>query len=299
MTCAFSTRLDTVAEAIRNGDLRTAKFHTTRLLADADPHTSALIAACVDTIERFPRRAVVHLRARWKAATTDDDRAVIAAFGQAARPAPEPPTIRRSHRTAPRDLDTSGRTGEIRHLTPERRAALRIADRAIPPEPAVEEPATTDRVYASGLDYDRAAVPALRGTPCVRCWTERTREDHRADGDDGLCGECRDRGRPGVPALPPGHTRADAVQARCAFLAATYNRPRALLAQWWRKYATVADRVVIADWVQRNPLPTDPGPAPRPRPVVPRVTGRCERCGDHADQELCVHCREVDDLTRA
>lgn len=313
---SFSQCLTGIAAAIQSGNVRRAKRYTAQLLDVLDPHTRQVVAECVGTIERYPERADVHLRARWKAASTDTDRTVIATFGTAfmhrdPRPAPTPADHRSTWRTAPRDLDTETRPEARRTLTEQDRAGLRARDRVEAQAAAYADRAGVDdepppaAVYASGLDYDRAAVPTLRGTPCVRCWLERTPADHRADSDDGLCGECRDKGRPGIPELPAGHTRVDAVHARCAFLAATYGNSRALLAQWWKTYATPADRHAISEWVDRHPFsdtpPTTGIPAPRTETAAGTDAGeRCTRCSypraDDAPDTLCDQCREVDQM---
>ncbi|XVV02675.1 hypothetical protein ACQPW3_35790 [Actinosynnema sp. CA-248983] len=311
---SFSRCLTDIAAAIQAGNVRRAKRYTAQLLDKLDPSTRAVIAGCVDTIERYPERADVHLRARWKAASTDTDRTVIETFGTAflqrdRRPAPAPTDHRRAWRTAPRDLHTETRPEARRTLTDQDRARLRAHDRAealaadYAPRAGVDDEPPQATVYASGLDYDRAAVPALRGTPCVRCWLERTPADHHRPSDDGLCGECRDKGRSGIPDLPAGHTRADAVEARCAFLAATYPNARALLVRWWKTYATPADRIVITDWAHRHPLPDTPTgiPAPRTATSADTETGeQCTRCGypraDDATDTLCDECRDVDQM---
>jgi hypothetical protein len=108
-----------------------------------------------------------------------------------------------------------------------------------------------DRETPAGyvLDYDRAAVPALRGTPCVSCWLEQASYD-RTSHDDGLCTECRERGRPGIPTLPDGHTRLDIIHARCAFLADRYpTAALRLLRRYWQQCASEQDRTTVANWV--------------------------------------------------
>jgi hypothetical protein len=86
----------------------------------------------------------------------------------------------------------------------------------------------------------------------VSCWIERSAADqHRGGWDYGLCGECRDAGHAGIPALPAGHTRSDAVRARCRFIADSDETGQgglpALRAEYRR--ANPADRATIAGWV--------------------------------------------------
>lgn len=308
---SFSQCLTDVTTAVQRGDITRAKRYAAHLLDQLDDTTHRIVATCVNTIERYPERADIHLRARWKSTTNDTHRAVIAAFGTAYMqrdPRPTTPNQRPKPTPAPRDHHTETRPEARRTLTEQDRARLRAHDRAEAQAAAYADRAGVDDqpppagVYASGLDYDRAAVPALRGTPCVRCWLERTPADHRNHSDDGLCGECRDKGRTGIPDLPADHTRADAVEARCTFLTTTYPNARALLLRWWKTYATPADRITITDWVHRHPLPDTPTtaiPAPRSDTTADTDPGeQCTRCGypraDNAPDTQCDHCRDAD-----
>ncbi|MEU4806420.1 hypothetical protein [Actinosynnema sp. NPDC023587] len=331
---SISDCLERIVDAVCGGELTAAKHYAGHLLSKLDQHTFGIVADCVDTIERYPDRAEVHLRARWKAAGTDTDRAVIATFGTAylqRRPAYVPPPRHSARDTAPRDGRTEFRPEARRTLTPARRAELRRQDRRdalaadYGPRAGADDQPPRATVYAGGLDYDRAAVPALRGTPCVRCWLERAPSDYTAACDDGLCGECREKGRPGIPPLPEGHTRVDAIEARCAFITANYPIARALLARWWKSYATPADRTTITAWVHRNPFPaTAPEPSAPPSAPVPHLDQRtadnptpqrannpteqashpvrCTQCGDHldtADTDLCPECQDVERMVAA
>lgn len=106
------------------------------------------------------------------------------------------------------------------------------------------------------LDYDLAALPNTRGLACVACGLERTRTDatpappRRAD--DGLCGECRDTGEPGIP----DHDPADHITARCDHITATKPAPaaRAMLRRDWRSTRNPRHRAAIEAWIRNHPL---------------------------------------------
>ncbi|MFF7941567.1 MobF family relaxase [Nocardia gamkensis] len=112
-----------------------------------------------------------------------------------------------------------------------------------------------DRPNYHALDYDLAAIPNTRGLACVACGLERTRTDttpvppRRAD--DGLCGECRDTGEPGIPDHDPTHH----ITARCDHITATHPTPAALamLRRDWRSTGNPAHRAAIEAWIQDHP----------------------------------------------
>ncbi|WP_169813529.1 MobF family relaxase [Nocardia vaccinii] len=113
--------------------------------------------------------------------------------------------------------------------------------------------------YAA-LDYTRAAVPRTHGFGCLHCGIERAVHDTTPTrgrrGDDGLCGECRDGGHPGIP----DHTAADHIPARCAHITATYppDQAQAKLRRDWRDAPTRRDRHAIHTWVTQHPFPDTP-----------------------------------------
>jgi uncharacterized protein YaiI (UPF0178 family) len=118
----------------------------------------------------------------------------------------------------------------------------------------------TDAVYASGFDYEEFAVARLRGEPCVDCGCElRRSEVVRGRWHDGLCSQCRDDGRPGIPAPPAGHTRAQAIGAWCAWFARSDRSGQGGLPRirgLYRRTKNDADRQVIAAWVKTRQNPT-------------------------------------------
>jgi hypothetical protein len=177
------------------------------------------------------------------------------------------------------------------------RTRLGIEDHTAPPNARRtvfdiddDQPATPtgEQPDAYALDYDRAARPQLWATPCVWCFVERRPQDDRASDtrhDDGLCVECRDAQRPGIPPRPHQPTRptraartvayinpqARAIAARAAAITApcaavAEHLPLAAALVWFRAYYRVtaeAHRPIIAQWV------TEWRNAQRPQPPTP------------------------------
>ena len=101
-----------------------------------------------------------------------------------------------------------------------------------------EAPHPTQPIW-DGPDYDRAALPGLRGAACIGCKLERTRAD-RAN-PDGLCVHCREGGL----------TRELVIQRDCALVAGANRGPRAveLLRAAWKRATRDDDRAAITAWV--------------------------------------------------
>ncbi|WP_235748893.1 MobF family relaxase [Nocardia coffeae] len=110
------------------------------------------------------------------------------------------------------------------------------------------------------LDYDRSAAPRTRGYGCLHCGIERATADtapaRGRRSDDGLCGECRDDGHPGIP----DHDPADHIPARCAHITNTYPPAQAQskLRRDWHNAPTRRDRHAIHTWVNEHPFPNTP-----------------------------------------
>jgi len=121
-----------------------------------------------------------------------------------------------------------------------------ISDRA---EPEHDDRAESDENRP--LDYDLAALPPLRGLPCVVCRTERSSRGQHRRADDGLCEDCRESGRPGIPAPATDALREAWILARCSYTAATSASPaecRARLRADWRHLGR-EDRATVTRWV--------------------------------------------------
>lgn len=261
----MSITVSDIAELIKTGALTDAKRQAKSLLTQADPHDLEVVSQCAYILETWPKVGILKLQQYWRTSDTHD-RAIIAACApdrDEARHNPTPP-LDRQPRWTPQNKYQAPR--DIRHeVHPELRRPPR--HHTASSEPAVVEtylrerggvddsPTQDEPPTAYVLDYDRAALPPLRGTPCVCCWLERATRDQTRTHDDGLCTECRDRGRPGIPCLPHGHTSADVVQARCAFITAKYPQVAyRLLRRYWQQCPSPLDRDVIATWAQEHDI---------------------------------------------
>ncbi|TQM01687.1 hypothetical protein [Pseudonocardia kunmingensis] len=322
----LSDALVDVADLVKSGDSRKAKHQMAKILDVADASSLGILRWCAATLEHYPFPiAVDKMRNAWKRAPAPQYRDLIAACvpeqdnGQyiPTNEAPAEPPYGRNSERAPRNshrrVDRSRR--KARHTPHQARqnahAARYFRERA----GVAEGPQLKDRddraqdaqVYASGLDYDKAAVPDVRRLPCVSCWLERASADATTNrvraghGDDGLCGECRESKRPGIPELPRHHTLTDAVAARCAFIVArTGPSARAILRNEWRRASSDTRRqTLIAEWVKTHPLP-ETTTTPQPSPTPTAVDGACE-CGSirQVRHGLCLDCRKLDSATAA
>lgn len=321
-----------IAQLISDGDIKSAKQHARRALNIADPHALDVLARCVQIIETRPRIAVAKLRQFWR--ECDGDAAaqaiIYACVPQGARREPEntgsaPKWNTRNRYQAPRNNPT--RTDALKRRTRSTREARQVEraaglvtaydneltgandkdDQHTGPQPQqIRErweltDVSAERPDGYALDYDRAAVSVLRGTACVSCWVERSVTDHRSQRgtshDDGLCVDCRERDRAGIPALPLGHTRADAIAARCSHLASqNVGHPatlRVLLRRDWDTLTRPEDRATVALWVKAHPETVNPPATKTHAPL------QCLTCGSapavRAGQ--CADCRSLDHAT--
>ncbi|MFI6029452.1 hypothetical protein [Amycolatopsis magusensis] len=284
-----------------------------------------MIARVADVLENRPRTAVDILRHWWASAPSDADRAIIAACApkngeQRRRPQSDtgraPRWNGRNNYQAPSTVRTEQRA-ELRRRRKSRQeqndaAAFRRyqAERAGVAEgeqiPDRDDATRAEQVYASGFDYDRAALYSTDvAFRCLSCSINRGRYDldrarmSAGHGDDGLCAECRESGRPGIPELPAGHTLADAVTARCSFIWAERGTvaARVALRAEWRQAPAPAVRAAIADYVSAHLSAEQPA-------EVPAELSPCTGCPDPRtardlrgvaeDDGLCAECRAAD-----
>ncbi|MGN2636518.1 AAA family ATPase [Nocardia takedensis] len=158
---------------------------------------------------------------------------------------------------------------EVRRLTDD----PQLPDSHLPPPPKRAEPTPREadlagRSYrrdeakdptsaAYSLDYDKAATHRVRGLECVSCSIERRPLDATPvpprRSDDGLCGECRDNGEPGIP----DHDPARHMTARADHLAATkhQNAVHSILRRDWKAVTDPDRRAQIEAWVRAHPMP--------------------------------------------
>ncbi|GAA3357882.1 hypothetical protein [Saccharopolyspora gregorii] len=263
-------------------------------LRPSDRELAALLE-CARTLQRPTRVARPRFEAlAERAAAHGDVRAVVEACAPAEwdqhRPAAtaQPAEQRAPHwsedtrHEAPRDLATrrvlrrlpaqraEARAAEHAHNLVEAYAATRLhVDDDAPAQPVRADSVTvrpdSPTVYASGLDYDDAAKHPARGR-CLVCNVEPSECDRRKR--DGLCEDCRERGRPGLEELPVNASRADRIRAVCAYRVAHDPHPLRALRAEWSRYSRDDDRRIVEDWVSRN-VPTAPVVAlPAPRAAV-------------------------------
>lgn len=313
--------LSELAALVQAGDIPAARKAGKKLINSADMRQLWLISRIATLLEDKPRAAVDILRHWYRVAPTDVDRAIIAACApkdgeqrrrtQAAADR-APRWNRRSTYQAPGTVRTEQRADLRRARRTRQEQQDAAAFRRYQNERAglAEGQQTPDRdsaardgqVYGSGFDYDAAALFDTRGLRCLSCWINRGSAELDAErvkaghGDDGLCVECRDAGRPGIPPLPVGHLQRDEIIARCEFISAELAEPaaRVALRTEWRRATDPAIRALIADYVTAN-LPAEAAPA---------ELAACASCseartardvrGVDTDDALCAECRAVD-----
>ncbi|MEV6138157.1 MobF family relaxase [Nocardia sp. NPDC051990] len=290
-------RIREVAELFRSGQIAAA-VDTYGDLADiATDEQHTILADIAETLYRnaFP---VARARLRWAAERIPEHRALIQActpdsdphvYQTPNRPA-EPGYRRDRHREVARDhpghIDPDARREQLTDA----QIDARRADQGYHDTRADVDDQPHDNMIPDGvlhhyyrqvlpdarpkhrpLDYDRAALPDTQGLGCVACGLERTRTDaspvpsRRAD--DGLCGECRDSNRQGIP----DHDPADHIAARCTHIAATEPSAaaRAMLRRDWRATRNPAHRAAIEAWLHDHPLPDATQPSQFVDPADP------------------------------
>ncbi|WP_157368081.1 hypothetical protein [Alloactinosynnema sp. L-07] len=283
--------------------MRKAKRHASAIMHDSGPHHWATVLTCANILETRGPRAVFTLRRFWQA-SDPAARAIIAACApqqgdpERRSPAPAIPEPRWTARTryqAPRDIRTEIRPDARRRRDPD--AARRqgrahaVTDTYIRERGGVDDqPDPTERPIAYALDYDRAALPALRGLPCLHCFVELSEiADHERR--DGLCFECHDRGRPGI--TTPTTNAAELLIARCAYIAEHYHRTAALtlLRREWNQVRDRHARTTITEWVTANAAAI----AAPARSAQHELPPPCD-CGSirQVRDGLCVDCRQLD-----
>lgn len=212
-----------VRELAASGDTVAAKRVLRRYVGGADDALAGgLVDQARDTLDReaeaYAARIQAARRERYRSETADGPRRV---------------SIRRGASRTPRTR-TAARN--------ERRAEQYFTQRD---DTAPSDERAEEAIYASGIDYDLAAVTPMRGRGCLFCGIERSESDRRRR--DGLCADCR----------ADGLTRDDYIAMRCAQLTERVTReghasPRDALAAVWKR-ANAADRALIERWAESNP----------------------------------------------
>jgi hypothetical protein len=318
-TISVSDAVADVASMIKSGNPKQAKRTTAQLLDNVHPTVLTLLNECADILSRPNAVARPKLSALWHRCD-ETGRKIIEACAPAKdewehRRVPELPADNQPRRT-----DRPASPAQTRRGTPVNEWELRARRdkrQARKDTAAYHDPDTgragvddepwrgKDRPDAYALDYDKAALHALRGLDCVSCYSERTPTDHAPHvregdlSDDGLCTECRDRDREGIPSLPAGFAFADPfaqaalhVAARCTYVASRHHpaTARTLLNRDWEAVPGHA-RALIAAWGKANTAMVE---APAQGNQAPDV----DACGCGSVRQvrdgLCVECRQLD-----
>ncbi|WP_157777513.1 hypothetical protein [Nocardia terpenica] len=274
--------IEAIRTLVQAQNLRDAKQELRGLQARTDDQTWLIITEIANTL-RFKTHAAALAKLRNLWYRNEPHRAIIEACVPKPREGQYIPKMISEGRPSPREnRPLPGTVGEA--YEDELAKGERDDPGTLRPELIVDR-----------HDYDENAVSEVRGPLCVSCRTERAAIDRwttrslAGHGDDGLCGECRSLGRPGIPELPLGHSYIQAVHARLEFLAETFQtRARGIFRQEWR-YADAEARVVIERWVSKHTA--EPAPPTSPVELI-ELNGTCQKCGDWRQlrDELCVEC---------
>ncbi|MEV4734716.1 hypothetical protein [Saccharopolyspora sp. NPDC049426] len=330
----ISDSVASVAALLRTGDLHAAREQWDVTLASADEVETAALLECGRILTCYPRTATAHLRAAWNRATDPRIRAVIEACAPRPDDQPAPAPGSESEQESPRwDRHAIERARATRRTAepvstdndPQRRRDRRQQQQAAQSLTAhlaytADNPTTTEPEPATGghpghaVDYDRMAINPVaqdrerrdprrtpvrgNGRPCVAlgCHVEPSRAD-ASEHSDGLCGECRDAGRPGIQA-PDDATHEQAIEALCAYIWDNYPAALDHLRREWARCSSDADRATVAAWVKANV------PEPPAQPVSVPELATCATCAAErgprdlrqqpADDGQCASCRALD-----
>ncbi|MEV0688385.1 MobF family relaxase [Nocardia sp. NPDC050378] len=272
-TDKLPTDIDRIATLFANGRVADAVAAFRTFNTGLSDDERAILTAVSETLYQysFP---VARARLRWAAQQFPQHQALI----QACTPTTDPRTFRRD--TEP-DHDRPQPVYNHRErfdptitptdFDPIHAAGNDIVDTYLADPETLDsrDPTPTSSTRAAAgeysIDYDLAAIPAIVGLPCVDCSIERpgnaTAPVHPRISDDGLCHNCRDNERPGIPE----HNPAEHLTARCTHITQTHPAPAAMamLRRDWRTLDP-AGRSLIEQWLTDNPLTQQPIPVLAP-----------------------------------
>ncbi|UGT55058.1 MobF family relaxase [Nocardia asteroides] len=293
------TGIDRIAELFANGQVADAVDAFRTLHTGLSDDEQAALTAVSETLYQysFP---VARARLRWAAQQFPHHRALI----QACTPTTDPHVFRRDtepdhNRTRPvyDHREYIDPTITPAAFDPIQAAGNDVIDTYLADPETLDgrDPtSTTSTRAASGgfpIDYDRAAIPAIVGLPCVDCSIERPGNASSPVppriSDDGLCHDCRDNERPGIPE----HDPAEHLTARCAHITETHPAPAALamLRRDWRTLDQPG-RALIEQWLTDNPLTEQPLPVLAPlqrlsdRALAEAIDGLTQRLSNIATE---------------
>nr|WP_255495458.1 AAA family ATPase [Nocardia sp. GTS18] len=293
------TGIDRIATLFATGRVADAVAAFRTFNTGLSDDEQAVLTAVSETLYQysFP---VAQARLRWAAQQFPQNQALI----QACTPTTDPHTFRRE--TEP-DHDRPRPVYDHRErfdptitpaaFDPIQAAGNDMLDTYLDDADTVDSPnlapMSGPRSAAGGfpIDYDLAAIPAIVGLPCVDCSIERPTNASSPVppriSDDGLCHDCRDNERPGIPE----HNPAEHLTARCAHIAETHPAPAALaiLRRDWRTLDQFGRRL-IEQWLTDNPLTQQPLPALAPlqrlsdRELAEAIDGLTQRLSNIATE---------------
>ncbi|PXX53441.1 hypothetical protein DFR70_12752 [Nocardia tenerifensis] len=264
----------TVRALVEAGNLRAAKRQMRQAATQIDDQTWEMIEQIANTL-RFKTHedALAKLRKLWL--SNEQHRPLIEACVPKTDDHQHIPDIHPASQTQP---GTAYKLPKPVNSTEAYEDALGKDERS---DPGKER----DEVVVDRRDYDRDAAADIRFGLCVSCRLERAGIDHLTDrfregrGDDGLCHDCRDENRPGVPELPTGHSIADAVDARLTYLSEHHASPGlGVYRQEWRT-AQPRERQAITEWVKAQGHKATP--TRHAQPIPPEINDYCDRCTEY------------------
>ncbi|SDP97806.1 hypothetical protein [Lentzea jiangxiensis] len=265
------------------GGFAEARELAAQILDTADTDTLDLLARIAWIRENHPNTARARLSDAWKRSTPEHRELVETCVMLHVEPATQPaeaeapaePEILRADVHIPTHAEVAElRTGGIsaveagpvrRKIKPEirrkRRPARTPEQKRLDREVAhyfrhragVDDAVEFETLPGYENDEDQNFMAPLRGLACVSCWTERAAFDNYRH-HDGLCNECRQDNRAGLPITSTDPYRDELIAIRCAHIVKTFpKRPTALaiLRRDYRGYAP-GDRIEMNTWVAQN-----------------------------------------------
>ncbi|QBS44915.1 hypothetical protein [Nocardia sp. CS682] len=289
-------------------DIRAAKQQLRRSQAHFDDPTWAMVGEIANTL-RYKTHdvALTKLRKLWRdneqhralieacAPKTDDGQYIPDNQPAAGRQTEGP---RRPSGRVVRRVDPTRRAGPRERTGSAGAARVDAYEDQFDAEERREQGTPRPELIVDRRDYDRDAAAEVTEPLCVSCRLERACLDRwtgqitTGHGDDGLCGPCREEGRPGIPELPLGHSRSQAIRARLDTIATNFDshNPELFRHEW--RYGDHLTKSVTEAWVKQH----NPNVVVRPTAAAKLAdfNGECTECGDWRQlrDDLCVDCHE-------
>lgn len=280
---SISEMLEEIDLLLDLGGLDEARELAAQILDTADPDTLEVFARIEWDRENHPKTVDARLRDAWKRSTPEQreliETCVVLYVEPTAPPADMQPPAEREILRADVHIPTRAEAADLRtgrsdviefddvrrKIKPEvrrkRRAPRTPEQKRIDREIAhyfrhragVDDATPFETLPGYENDEDETFIAPLRGLACVSCWTERAAFDNHRH-NDGLCNECRQDNRAGLPPVSADPYRDEVIAIRCAHIVKTFpQRPTALaiLRRDYRGYAP-GDRIEMNTWMKRN-----------------------------------------------